>query len=84
MQFVQSLPRQIRKFSQIFRLFLFNVNSFKWVPTLKSGVTYDLDTRHRHHNDTTMTPTPQAQNYWRSGEPPLPRYACIYHRYIYI
>ncbi len=54
-------------------LMFFNVNTFfKWVPTSKSRVTYDLntdldtdlDTRHRHHN---------AQNYWSSGEPPLPR-----------
>ncbi len=57
---------------------IFNVNTFfKWVPSSKSRVTYDLDTdldtRHRHNN---------AQNYWSSGEPPLPRYACIYHRYI--
>ncbi len=52
----------------------FNVNLFfKWEPTSKSRVTYDLDTdlniQHRHHN---------AQNYWSSGEPPLPRYACMY------
>ncbi len=53
---------------------VFNMNTFfKWVPTSKSRVTYDLDTGHRHHN---------AQNYWSSGEPPLPRYACIYYRYI--
>ncbi len=30
---------------------IFNVNMFfKWVPTLKSRMTYDLDTRHQHHN----------------------------------
>ncbi len=44
---------------------IFNMNTFfKWVPTSKSRVTYDLDTRHRHHN---------AQNYWSSGDPHLPR-----------
>ncbi len=25
-----------------------------------------------------MTLTPQCKNYWSSGEPPLPHYACIY------
>ncbi len=58
----------------------FNVNMFlngyllrkvEWHMT--STPTSTPDTRHRHHN---------AQNYWSSGEPPLPRYACIYHRYI--
>ncbi len=29
--------------------------------------------------DWHMTSTPLAQNYWSSGEPPLPHYACIYH-----
>ncbi len=59
-------------------IFVVNVNTFfKWVPNSQSRVTYDLDTdldtQHRHHN---------PQNYWSSGEPPLPCYACIYHRYI--
>ncbi len=46
---------------------IFNVNTFlKLVPASKIRVTYDL---HRHH---------KAQNYWTSGEPPLPRYAYIY------
>ncbi len=68
----------VRVLTQTAEFFLdfihFNVNTFfKWVPTSKSRVAYDLDIRHRHHN---------AQNYWSSGEPPLPRYACIYPRYI--
>ncbi len=29
---------------------------------------------------STPTLTPQQQNYWSSGEPPLHRYACIYRR----
>ncbi len=72
---------EVLKFSDFLRIlkfFGFNVNTFfKWIPTSKSRATYDLntdlDTRHRHHN---------AQNSWSSGEPPLPRYACSYHRYI--
>ncbi len=46
----------------------FNVNTY----VFKIGIHFEKssDIWPRHHN---------AQNYWSSGEPPLPRYACIYH-----